>query len=114
MNRFFREKIIPEVKRAAIEINTTQAGFHARWDLFPNERFPQAIDLVLTGPRIRTENFLCFRVEPDDFNGGGISWYTSDNPICRKIEELKAEAVENLIVKFVGSVFNRATVMSAA
>lgn len=104
---FLREKIIPEIKRMAVEINTSQAGLRARWALFPDGELPGSAELLLAAPWIKGETFLSFRVEPDDFNGGGVSWYTSDNPICKKLDTTREDAVEELIVKFVSSLFHR-------
>ena len=105
VRNFFQKELIPEVKRAAIEINALHGTRHADWILYPNERFPESIELVIDPSCTKRENSISFRIEPDDFAGGGISWYTSDNPISRKINEPRLALVEDVILRFIGMAF---------
>jgi hypothetical protein len=105
VRNFFQKELIPEVKRAAIEINALQGTHRADWILYPNERFPESVELVIDPTCTKRENYISFRIEPDDFDGGGISWYTSDNPISRKISEPRLALVEDVILRFIGMAF---------
>jgi hypothetical protein len=105
MRHFFQKELIPEVKRAAIEINANHGALHASCVLFPNEQFPQSIELVIEPRCGKLENYISFRIEPDSFGGNGISCYASDNPICKRIREPRLDLFQDIILKFISSSF---------